>query len=292
LRVRVSFLGILAEYAGVAEVEVELAAGATIADLHRELGRRYAGRFPPEVWDPQAGRFSPYIHTFLEEQDVEDPATPLHEGSQVILLTMIAGGLLSRLKGLHPGSRGRHPRLPPGQRLTEGFPILHLGPVPPFTPASWDFVVEGEVENPLHLAWTQFQSLPRVTRRSDFHCVTGWSRLGDEWEGIPVGSLLALARPRPEARFALVVAEGGYTTSLTLAELSEDDVLLALRLNGAELPPEHGGPVRLLVPRKYAYKSAKWVRGIRLSREEQWGYWERRGYSQRADPWRQERYAG
>ncbi|MBI2866222.1 MAG: sulfite oxidase-like oxidoreductase [Chloroflexi bacterium] len=181
--------------------------------------------------------------------------------------------------------------LPPGQRLTDQFPILHMGAVPPFSPDTWDFTLRGEVETDLRFTWPQFQALPRVRQRGDFHCVTGWSRLEDQWEGVRVRDLLAFAQPRPGTSCVLFLAEGDYTTNLPLEEAMGEDVLLALELNGAPLSPEHGSPVRLLVPSRYAYKSAKWLRGISLSRELKLGYWESRGYSSTADPWSEDRYA-
>ncbi|MEK7847867.1 MAG: molybdopterin-dependent oxidoreductase, partial [Chloroflexota bacterium] len=250
MKITVSLVGILAEYAGSPDVQVELPDGATLADLHRALGRQPGVRFPPEVWAPASGHFTSYVRTFVGEEDVEDLSRPLSEGSRVLLLTMIAGGLWPGFKGQGAPEKAR---VPPNQKLTEKFPVLHLGPVPTFSPAAWEFTVEGEVESPLRLTWQQLQALPRTTQRSDFHCVTGWSRLGDEWEGVLVRDVLALAMPQPGARFALFVAEGGYTTDLTLAEALADDVLLAMKFNGEALSPEHGGPLRLLVPSKYAY---------------------------------------
>ncbi len=181
--------------------------------------------------------------------------------------------------------------LPPGQRTAKDFPVLHLGEVPVFKPDAWDFFVDGEVKNPLRIGWKEFNKLPRVKQINDFHCVTGWSRLGDEWEGIQVKLLLDMAQPGPEAKYALIFAEGNYTTSLPLKDLMEENVLLALNFNGKPLEPIHGGPVRSLVPVLYAYKSAKWVRGIRLYKELHPGFWESRGYSESADPWKEERYS-
>ncbi|MBI2919003.1 MAG: molybdopterin-dependent oxidoreductase [Chloroflexi bacterium] len=280
MKVSVTLVGILAQYAGAPEVEIHLPEGARLADLHRVVGGRPGSRFPSEVWDPAAERFTACVRTFVGEEDVEDLSRPLASGDRVTLLTMIAGGL-------RPGF------LPPNQRLTEKFPVLHLGPVPAIPEATWQFTVEGEVEAPIHLTRSDLQTLPRTVQRSDFHCVTGWSRLGDEWEGVRVRDVLALAIPtgRDGAGFALFLAEGGYTTDLALADATATDVLLAVKFNGAPLTPEHGGPVRLLVPSKYAYKSAKWVRGVVLSRERQLGYWESRGYSTSADPWKDDRYS-
>ena len=181
--------------------------------------------------------------------------------------------------------------LPPGQRIAKDFPVLHLGEIPVFKPDAWDFFVDGEVNNPFRISWEEFDKLPKVKQTNDFHCVTGWSRLGDEWEGIQVKLLLDMAQPGPEAKYALIFAEGNYTTSLPLKNLMEENVLLALYFNGKPLEPIHGGPVRSLVPVLYAYKSAKWVRGIRLYKELHPGFWESRGYSESADPWKEERYA-
>lgn len=183
-------------------------------------------------------------------------------------------------------------RLPPRQQQVEDFPVLHLGQVPVFNPHEWRFVVEGAVAQPLSLTWEGLLQLPWQKQRSDFHCVTGWSRLDDDWEGVPAKAVLGLAQPSIEAGHVLVLAAGGYTTNLRLTELLGDDVMLALSFNGQPLAAIHGGPVRLLVPKLYTYKSAKWVTGFRVSREEVLGFWEQRGYSNTADPWKEDRYAG
>jgi len=151
--------------------------------------------------------------------------------------------------------------------------------------------VEGLVENPLRLSWEEFRRLPQAIVTSNFHCVTGWSRFDNRWQGVLFATVAALARPQPEAAYVTIVAEGGYTTSLPLAELLDKDVILAYGHDGRPLAPEHGGPLRLVVPQKYAYKSAKWVRGLRFTGEQELGFWEARGYSNTADPWREERYA-
>ena len=182
-------------------------------------------------------------------------------------------------------------RTPPGQRVTEKFPILHAGSVPKFDEEKWDFRVEGHVENPITLTWREFQDLPKVVVTSDFHCVTGWSKLDNEWEGVRFKKVVELARPKDGARFVTIVAEEGYTTSLPLEDMLDEDVLLATRFEGEPLPSEHGGPLRLVVPKKYAYKSAKWVRRIVFTEEKELGYWEKRGYSDSADPWKEERYS-
>lgn len=182
-------------------------------------------------------------------------------------------------------------RLPPGQYLVKNFPVLHLGPVPPFDPGTWDLRVEGEVGNPLRLSRAELLALPRVARKSDFHCVTGWTRLDNAWEGVFFRTVADLARPRPGASSVTIEAEAGYLTSLPLEDLLREDVLLAYRLDGKDLAPEHGWPLRLVVPHKYSYKAAKWVRLIRFTQEQEPGYWEQRGYSSSADPWKEERYA-
>ena len=182
-------------------------------------------------------------------------------------------------------------RVPPNQRVTSKFPVLHEGPIPNFDPKTWDFVVEGLVKNPVRLTYEQFLKLPKVVTVSDFHCVTGWSKLDNKWEGVAFKTISDLAKPLKEARYVTVVAEGDYTTSLPLEELLDNDILLAFRLDDKPLEPEHGGPLRLVVPKKYAYKSAKWVRKLRFTKEQELGYWEKRGYSNTADPWKEERYA-
>jgi len=180
--------------------------------------------------------------------------------------------------------------VPPNQRLTEEFPVLHVGSVPKFDRDTWNFVVEGLVENPVRLGFDEFLKLPKTVSVSDFHCVTGWSRLSNRWEGVLFRAVVDLVKPLKEARFVTVVAEGDYTTSLPLGDLLGDDVLLAYGFEGKPLEPLHGGPLRLVVPKKYAYKSAKWVRKLRFTKDQELGYWEKRGYSDSADPWKEERY--
>ena len=182
-------------------------------------------------------------------------------------------------------------RVPPGQRETRKFPVLHEGSVPEFRKEEWDFSVEGQVENPQLMSWKEFKELPSVKVVSDFHCVTGWSRLDNEWEGIRFTDIAKLAKLKDDARFVTIVAEEGYTTSLPLEDMMDDEVLLAYGFEGESLAPEHGGPLRLIVPKKYAYKSAKWVRKIVFTKEKELGFWEKRGYSDSADPWKEERYS-
>jgi len=182
-------------------------------------------------------------------------------------------------------------RIPSNQKVTSKFPVLHVGVVPAFDPKLWDFTVEGLVEKPIRMRYDEFKRLPKVLSTSDFHCVTGWSRLGNRWEGVAFKAVVDMVKPLKGARFVTVVAEGDYTTSLPLGQLLDDDVLLAYELDGKALDAEHGGPLRLVVPMLYAYKSAKWVRKLRFTREQELGYWETRGYSNSADPWKEERYA-
>ena len=182
-------------------------------------------------------------------------------------------------------------KVPPNQRVTSKFPVLHEGPIPKFDPKTWDFAVEGLVKNPVRLTYEEFLKLLKVVSVSDFHCVTGWSKPDNKWEGVAFKTVSDLVKPLKEARYVTVVAEGDYATSLPLEDLLDDDVLLAYRLDDKPLEPEHGGPLRLVVPKKYAYKSAKWVRKLRFTREQELGYWETRGYSNTADPWKEERYA-
>jgi len=183
-------------------------------------------------------------------------------------------------------------RVPPGQYVTEKFPVLHEGPIPPFDRQGWDFKVWGLVESPLKLAYDELRALSVKEVVADIHCVTGWSKLDTRWKGVAPQEILRSARPKSEATYVLVHGEGGYTTNLPLEALLDDDVVLAYGYEGEELPVEHGGPLRLVVPNRYFYKSAKWVRGFELMAEDRPGFWEQRGYHNNADPWEEERYAG
>jgi DMSO/TMAO reductase YedYZ molybdopterin-dependent catalytic subunit len=185
----------------------------------------------------------------------------------------------------------REPRLPPGQVLTEKWPVLHYGSVPATDLAAWDLRVTGLVEQPVRWTWDEFQALPRVEVFSDIHCVTRWSRYDNRWSGVALREVLRRARPKPEARFAIIHAEQGFTANLPLEELDQDDVLLADQHDGQPLTLEHGWPLRLVVPRRYFWKSAKWVRAIEVVAQDQPGFWERNGYHNDADPWREERFA-
>ena len=183
-------------------------------------------------------------------------------------------------------------RLPPGQSLTLKWPVLHEGPVPRFDPATWDFRVWGLVENPVRWSWAELQKLPRRRVRADFHCVTTWSKFDNEWEGVLCREVASLVRPQPEGQYVLVHADQGYTTNVPLADLLRDDVLLADWHAPEPLTPEHGGPLRLVVPHLYAWKSAKWVRGLEFLDRDRAGFWERAGYHMYGDPFREQRYTG
>jgi len=183
------------------------------------------------------------------------------------------------------------PRLPPGQRAIDRLPVLHVGEVPSFDRETWDLRIEGEVRSPRRLSYDEVRALPSVIDVSDFHCVESWSRLDCSWEGVRFSEIADLVSPTERARFVTVGCDGGYTTSLSLDEVLQPDVVLAWGLDGKPLEPQHGFPLRLVVPKKYAYKSAKWVRWIRFTHEQELGYWEERGYSNTADPWREERHS-
>jgi DMSO/TMAO reductase YedYZ molybdopterin-dependent catalytic subunit len=200
----------------------------------------------------------------------------------------------SRLKALRrQPRRAEHlpeGRLPPGQRLAKGFPVLDLGARPRIPKEVWRLRVHGLVEAPLTLDWDAFQALPQAERVADIHCVTRWSRLDVPWRGVPARELLARARPLPEARHVLLSSSDGYATNLPLEALLDDDVLFAHSVDGAPLAPEHGAPVRLVVPKRYFWKSAKWVTRVELLAQDRPGFWEERGYHNDGDPWREERY--
>ncbi len=182
-------------------------------------------------------------------------------------------------------------RIPPGQYRTTKFPVLHYGSVPRTDLAKWDFKVWGEAGSPLTLTWEQFKTLPRKTVDTDVHCVTRWSKLDTTWQGVPIQEILRLADVRPTATHVLAHSEQGYTANLPLSVLDDDDVLLADTFDGKDLEVEHGWPLRLLVPKRYFWKSAKWIRGLEFLDHDILGFWERYGYNNDADPWKEERYS-
>ena len=183
-------------------------------------------------------------------------------------------------------------RLPPGQYLTEKWPVLHAGSAASY-PADldgWDFTVSGEVDTPLTLTWEQLSELPRIEVTQDIHCVTRWSRFDASFEGIPWSAIRELAGPRPTARFAIAHAEAGFTANVPIDFLEREGAMLATHADGEPLSTDHGWPLRLIVPGKYFWKSAKWLRGIELTAHDRPGFWERYGYHNDADPFKEERY--
>ncbi|HEY7828518.1 MAG TPA: sulfite oxidase-like oxidoreductase [Candidatus Limnocylindrales bacterium] len=182
-------------------------------------------------------------------------------------------------------------RIPPGQYRTEKFPVLHYGSTPKTELATWDFKVFGEVDSPFGLTWAEFKALPRKTVQTDIHCVTRWTKLDTTWEGVPIQEILSRAQLRPAATFVLAHSEQGYTANLPMSILNDDDVLLADTFGGEPLELEHGWPLRLLVPKRYFWKSAKWIRGLEFLDHDILGFWERYGYNNDADPWKEERFS-
>lgn len=179
-------------------------------------------------------------------------------------------------------------RIPPGQGVTKGWPLLHVGEIPATPRARWTLAVRGAVEKPCTLAWDDLLALPQVRVRRDFHCVTGWSRLDNDWEGIALATLAEHCRIEASARFVRLADPQGYDTTVPLA-LALEEGLLARRHDGADLAPEHGGPLRAVIPSLYAWKSCKWVVEVEFLTRERYGFWEQRGYHNGADPWREER---
>lgn len=191
------------------------------------------------------------------------------------------------------GAPNRHgmPKVPPGQHVTKSWPVLDLGVKPNISTAQWSLTVDGAVEAPVRLDWAAFMGLPQVEDVSDFHCVTTWSLMDSKWKGVSAATVIALARPRESAQYALLHASDEYTTNLELFELLKDDVLLVHTWNDQPLPRDHGGPVRLITPQLYAWKGPKWITRIELLEQNQRGFWEDRGYSDTAHPWRDDRYS-
>jgi DMSO/TMAO reductase YedYZ molybdopterin-dependent catalytic subunit len=182
-------------------------------------------------------------------------------------------------------------RLPPGQKLTEGFPVLDLGVQPEIPLTKWKLKIDGWVEKPATLDWVQFHALPQVEDVSDFHCVTTWSKYDCRWGGVAFTTLYELVQPKPEAKFVYFTSYDGYSTNVALDKCLDDDVLIATRFEGAPVSREHGGPARAIIPKLYAWKGAKFVSGITFLAEDKLGFWEVRGYSNTADPWTEDRYA-
>ena len=181
-------------------------------------------------------------------------------------------------------------RLPPGQYLTEKWPVLHAGEVPDVDLATWELKVWGEVEEPLTLTYDELRALPATTVTTDIHCVTRWSRFDASFTGVHWRELAARCRPKASARFVIAHAEAGFTANVPLAAIEDEQALVAYEADGQPLTPEHGWPVRLVVPSKYFWKSAKWLRGLELSAVDRPGFWERYGYHNDADFWKEQRY--
>lgn len=181
-------------------------------------------------------------------------------------------------------------RLPPGQKEVKKVSLRHISAIPKFDPNTWRLEVYGEVKKPMTFSFEDLKSEPSILSVSDFHCVEGWSILDNKWEGISFKTIVKIVKPKENAKYVTLECDDGYTTSLPLSDLLEDKVLLAYKLDDKPLPPERGGPLRLVVPQKYAYKSPKWLRKIKFASIQELGYWESRGYSNTADPWKEERY--
>ncbi|MGY1726353.1 molybdopterin-dependent oxidoreductase [Geodermatophilus sp. SYSU D01062] len=199
--------------------------------------------------------------------------------------------LISRGFGHRASAATPTDRLPPGQYdVGDAFPVLSAGPTPRTPLAEWDLTVQGEVDGVRRWTWEEFRALPREAVSVDIHCVTKWSKFGTRWEGVAVDTLLADLPPA--AAFVLAFCDGGYTTNLPLADVTGGRAWVVDTYEGEPLPPEHGGPARLLVPHLYFWKSAKWLRGFALSRVDEPGFWETFGYHDRGDPWLEQRYSG
>jgi DMSO/TMAO reductase YedYZ molybdopterin-dependent catalytic subunit len=196
-----------------------------------------------------------------------------------------------RPQGTGPKNRHGMPQLPVGQHHTQNWPVLDLGVKVDVQPATWALTIDGAVEAPVTLDWAAFHALPQVEDQSDFHCVTTWSLMDSRWKGVRFSALMGLVRPTADATHVMTYAYDGYTTNVPLEEALKDDVLLVHRWNGQPLPREHGGPVRMITPQLYAWKGAKWINRIEVLTRDKKGFWEVRGYSNSAHPWRDDRYS-
>jgi DMSO/TMAO reductase YedYZ molybdopterin-dependent catalytic subunit len=181
-------------------------------------------------------------------------------------------------------------RIPPGQYYTDKWPVLHAGSIPSIDIATWDLNVFGLVRNPARLSFDELRELGERDQTSDIHCVTRWTRLDMPWKGVPLRAILDLVEPLDSARYVIAHAEQGYTANLPIEALQDPDVMIGLEADGAPLTPEHGCPARLVVPKRYFWKSAKWLRGLEFSDVDKPGFWEGYGYHNEGDPWREERY--
>ena len=181
-------------------------------------------------------------------------------------------------------------RLPPGQYTTDRFPVLHVGDIPDYEPGQWDLTIHGLVATPLTIGFDELVAMPSVTPTFDIHCVTKWSKFDTTWTGVRVRDLFALAGVQPEATHVMEHAEFGYTTNIPLADITTDDAIIAYAFDGRPIEDEHGGPVRVVVPHLYFWKSAKWVRSLELIAGDSPGFWEQNGYHMYGDPFREQRF--
>ncbi len=204
---------------------------------------------------------------------------------------LIAGKIAIAKKGSAAGKVNANIRVPAGQTEVKNFPTLDLGILPDINKTNWKLRVYGLVENELNLDWDAFQALPQSTDVSDFHCVTRWSRLDMDWEGVKAQEILMMAAPLETAKYVTLHGYDGYTTNLPLEALLDDDVMVAHSVLGYPLTTAHGGPVRMIVPKRYAWKGAKWLKAIELHEHDRRGFWEVRGYHNEADPFKEERFS-
>jgi DMSO/TMAO reductase YedYZ molybdopterin-dependent catalytic subunit len=204
---------------------------------------------------------------------------------------LIEGKIAIAKKGAAPGKLGDNIRVPAGQKQVSNFPVLDMGIKPWIGTSEWRLRVYGLVENELDLDWAAYKALPQITDISDFHCVTRWSQLDMDWQGVRARDVLALAMPLSNAKFVTMHGYDGYTTNLPLEALLDDDVLIAHSVLGQTLTKDHGGPVRMVVPKRYAWKGAKWLKAIELHEHDRRGFWEVRGYHNEADPFKEERFS-
>ena len=204
---------------------------------------------------------------------------------------LIEGKIAIAKKGAAPGKLGANVRVPAGQKQVSNFPVLDMGIKPWIGTTEWRLRVYGLVESELDLDWAAYKALPQITDISDFHCVTRWSQLDMDWQGVRARDVLALAMPLSNAKFVTMHGYDGYTTNLPLEALLDDDVLIAHSVLGQTLTKDHGGPVRMVVPKRYAWKGAKWLKAIELHEHDRRGFWEVRGYHNEADPFREQRFS-
>ena len=195
------------------------------------------------------------------------------------------------LKKLFSFFKKQNTKQPPGQFVTKKFPVLTFGNAPHIELNQWNFTISGLVKNKIKLDWDQFAQLPKSQIISEFHCVTKWSKMKNTWEGVKLNYLIKIAEPLPSANFTLIHCYGNYTTNLTLECLLDDDVILAYRHDNEPLNEDHGGPLRLVVPKRYGWKSAKWIKKIELTNKNIPGFWESRGYHMEGDPWKEQRFS-